>query len=132
MANTGGITATNALSAYKRVLDNNRNIVPQNIQNNSPLKVLRAGDDLEVQSARKSDIPTFESVLDKMVVEPVNQIKSDTRQIFKFANSDNTSKNPNTIELLAAANDAEIAIKLIGEVRNKIITAYQEILRMPI
>lgn len=132
MANIGGITANNALSAYKRALDINKNIVPQGFQPSSPLKVLRAGDDLETIAVQKSSIPSFENVFDKMVSQPINQIKSDTRQIFKFATSENPSKNPNTIELLAAANDAEIAIKLIGEVRNKIISAYQEILRMPI
>lgn len=65
----------------------------------------------------------------KDVVQNVNQqqLESD-KQIQELA----TGKNKNVAEVMITAEKADISLKLMTSVRNKIIEAYQEIMKMQV
>ena len=75
----------------------------------------------------KSDV-TFDKTL-KDAIDKVNelQIKAD-----KAAQDLATGRTDNIAEVMIAAEKADIALRLMMQVRNKMIDAYQEIMKMQV
>ena len=69
---------------------------------------------------------SFKDVLAKSL-EEVNRMQVEAQQaVNKFA----TGETTNQAEVIAAVRQAEIAFQLMTEVRNKLVDAYQEVMRM--
>lgn len=65
----------------------------------------------------------------KGAIESVNQISHEADvQMQKLA----TGETKNVAEVMIAAEKANVAVKLFTQVRNKIIDAYQEIMKMQV
>ena len=65
----------------------------------------------------------------KDAVQSVNQAQHESdRKMQEIA----TGKNHNVAEVMIAAEKADISLKLMVQVRNKIIEAYQEIMKMQV
>jgi flagellar hook-basal body complex protein FliE len=65
----------------------------------------------------------------KEAVGSVNSMQKDSdKQIEQLA----TGKNHNVAEVMLTAEKADIALKLMVQVRNKIIEAYQEVMKMQV
>ena len=85
----------------------------------------------QTQQMKKSltaSIPGFNDTL-------INSIKeANTLQIKAQEAMENlaTGRSQNIHETLLAIEQAEIAFKMIAQVRNKVMTAYQEIMRMAV
>ena len=72
--------------------------------------------------------PTFADSL-KMAVDNVNQLQ---KQADKKMQELATGKSQNIHEVMIATERADIALKLMMQVRNKIIEAYQEVMKMQV
>jgi flagellar hook-basal body complex protein FliE len=74
------------------------------------------------------DIKSFAETL-KDAVGSVNQLSQESNiQIQKLA----TGESKNIPEVMIAAEKASVAFKLLTQVRNKIIDAYQEVMKMQV
>jgi len=79
-----------------------------------------------VQSTQKKSEADFADIL-KNAIEKVNQIQKNAEQMSAdFA----LGKISNIHEVIIEAEKATIALRLTNEVRNRIVQAYQEIMRM--
>ncbi|HOJ88020.1 MAG TPA: flagellar hook-basal body complex protein FliE [Pseudothermotoga sp.] len=79
-----------------------------------------------VQSTQKKTEADFADIL-KNAIEKVNQIQKNAEQMSAdFA----LGKISNIHEVIIEAEKATIALRLTNEVRNRIVQAYQEIMRM--
>ncbi len=83
------------------------------------------GSGFQKQQANKSQID-FSSVF-KDALEKVNQLQKNAE---KLASDFALGKISNIHEVIIEAEKATIALRLTNEVRNKIIEAYREIMRM--
>ncbi len=71
---------------------------------------------------------SFQDTL-KTAIDKVNQLQKESdKSIQNLA----TGKTDNVAEVMITAEKADIALKLMVQVRNKIIDAYQEIMRMQV
>jgi flagellar hook-basal body complex protein FliE len=87
-------------------------------------------DRMNADSLRGSqqEIKTFADTL-KEAVSSVNQLSQEANvQIQKLA----TGETKNIPEVMIAAEKSSVAFKLMAQVRNKIIDAYQEIMKMQV
>lgn len=82
------------------------------------------GDDPSSQKLQESFSKTFKKAVDR-----VNDLqKLADRKIENFS----TGKSKNIPEVMIAVERADLALKLMVKVRNKIVEAYQEIMRMQV
>jgi flagellar hook-basal body complex protein FliE len=82
---------------------------------------------LSSPSVEKSE-KSFADTL-KDAVNSVNTMQKDSdKKMEELA----TGKNHNVAEVMIAAEKADISLKLLVQVRNKIIEAYQEIMKMQV
>ena len=65
----------------------------------------------------------------KVAFEKVNQLQKQANQKIQAFS---TGKNKNIPEVMIAVERADVAFKLMMKVRNKVIEAYQEVMRMQI
>jgi flagellar hook-basal body complex protein FliE len=92
---------------------------------------LRKGKSSEVQLPKANPSVSGESFADtlKKAVNTVDALQKDADvKMQELA----TGKSNNIHETMIAAEKADIALKLMVQVRNKIIDAYQEIMRMQV
>jgi len=66
-----------------------------------------------------------------MVKDAMNTVASDTAKAEQMAVGSATGK-VDLIEVVSAVNDAEMTLQTVVAVRDQVIRAYQDILRMPI
>ena len=86
-------------------------------------------DQINVDALRGSDNSTSFADTLKNAVQSVNQISKEADiQIQKLA----TGENKNIAEVMISAEKASVAVKLLTQVRNKIIDAYQEVMKMQV
>jgi flagellar hook-basal body complex protein FliE len=86
-------------------------------------------DKMNADALRGTDnSPSFADTL-KNAVTSVNQMSKESDvQIQKLA----TGENKNIAEVMIQAEKASVAVKLLTQVRNKIIDAYQEVMKMQV
>ena len=79
----------------------------------------------------QDDKPSGPSFLDhlKEGIEEVNQIQKNADTM---ATNLATGKQQNIHETMLAATQADLSFNLMVQVRNKVLEAYQEVMRMPI
>ncbi|MDF3048212.1 MAG: flagellar hook-basal body protein FliE [Candidatus Midichloriaceae bacterium] len=128
-----------AVTAYRKAIEANKNIqasVEAQLKLSKPRAILRQGDDLTVLSPQAVAAPvvkTFGAVLNNELIQnPVNKIGSASKTMFEVAKADGKELGPNLVELVEAVDTAQITINTMVKVRDLFISAYQEIMRMPI
>jgi flagellar hook-basal body complex protein FliE len=85
-------------------------------------------DDINRETTGADDVGSFAETL-KNAVGKVNEMSIEANQeIQKLA----TGQTRNVPEVMIAAEKASIAFKLMTQVRNKIIDAYQEVMKMQV
>lgn len=72
--------------------------------------------------------PGFSDQLLEFVKKANEELKTGEAESLKFA----TGETNNIHETMLAAERANIALRLVGSVRNRLLEAYQEIMRMPV
>ncbi len=85
-------------------------------------------DQMKPMSATPSDGKSFADTL-KDAVGTVNQLQKDSD---KQAQMLATGKTTNIPEVMMAAEKADIAVRMMVQVRNKIIDAYNEVMKMQV
>ncbi|RST67784.1 flagellar hook-basal body complex protein FliE [Candidatus Aquarickettsia rohweri] len=131
---TSSIKATynQAVDAYKRTNKNikttglsSQNSKTNNI--NSGTGVLYSGDKIDVLSQGVSKAPQFSTVIQELIKSRVQKVKSSEK-----VSLDAIKGKAGIIEVMAAVNDSEVALQEIVTVRDKIVGAYLDILKMPL
>jgi flagellar hook-basal body complex protein FliE len=79
-------------------------------------------------SKNKNSNKTFADTL-KEAVQTVNQLQKSSDQATQDLA---TGKTDNVANVMIAAEKADVALRVMVQVRNKIIDAYQEIMKMPV
>ena len=72
--------------------------------------------------------PNFGDVLKKAIAEVNGLEKEADRQVVELA----TGRAANVHEAMLALQKADISFRLLMEIRDKLISAYQEIMRLPV
>jgi flagellar hook-basal body complex protein FliE len=126
-----------AVTAYRKAIEANKNIqasVEAQLKLAKPRAILRQGDDLTVLSPQAAPaVSSFGAVLNNELLQnPVNKIGSASKTMFEVAKADGKELGPNLVELVEAVDTAQITINTMVKVRDLFISAYQEIMRMPI
>ncbi len=75
------------------------------------------------------DAPMFGELL-KNTIESVNE----TQQTAKHMKTgfENGTSDASLVEVMVASQKADLSFRAVAEVRNKLVTAYQEIMNMPV
>lgn len=80
----------------------------------------------QISKPEKNSNNSFQNTLSKLVTDVDNQIKESDRLSEEFA----IGKNNNIHEVMIASEKAGISLKFLMQIRNKLLDAYQEIMRM--
>ncbi|MCE2993892.1 MAG: flagellar hook-basal body complex protein FliE [Alphaproteobacteria bacterium] len=130
-----------AVGAYKKILDANRKIKPsRDINTAQPNMVLRKGDELlklnsNIISSASNHVSqsSFEDVLtNEFVKKPISTIKSESKRLFNITQEDALTENQKVLELIKTVDTMDITVKSLVAVRDKIVSSYLDILKMPI
>jgi flagellar hook-basal body complex protein FliE len=76
-----------------------------------------------------ADAPRFGDLL-KNTIETVNEIQQVSGQM--KAGFENGTSDASLVEVMVATQKADLSFRAMTEVRNKLVTAYQEIMNMPV
>ena len=88
-----------------------------------PTESLKPKDKLD--PSQKGDLPSFNEVL-KNAIKDVNQLQADADKVVKDIQ---LGKDVDIHQAMIALNKMEVSFKVLMEVRDKILTAYQEVMR---
>lgn len=77
--------------------------------------------------AREPEGPSFSELLQNIKAEAVQTGKSDEKQSMLAA-----AGQANVTDVVTAVSAAEVTLQAVTAVRDRVISAYQEIMRMPI
>ena len=83
-------------------------------------------DPARINKGSKNDSSSFQNTLSELVTNVDKQLKESDRLTEDFA----IGKNNNIHEVMIAAEKAGISLKFLLQIRNKLLDAYQEIMRM--
>ncbi len=82
----------------------------------------------EKSKIKKNETLNFADIL-KQAIGEVNQLQKEAKQVLEdFA----TGKEENIEKVVATIERADVALRILTEVRNRAIEAYQEIMRMQV
>ena len=101
------------------------------ISNEQLLSQIRSlGRELQVPGTQESPATTGFGDLLKNSLDAVNEAQQTSRD-FKVGFETGTG-DASLVEVMIASQKADIAFRAVTEVRNKLITAYQDIMNMPV
>lgn len=130
-----------AVAAYKKILNTNKHIKPSALQFNlqKPQSILRVGDNIQVGSAKESTAPSqvtasdFTSVLKSAFVEtPAKSVKASAKQLFSLTNDGAGKRAVNVVETMKNMDQLSLTVSSMVAIRDKIVAAYMDIMRLPI
>jgi flagellar hook-basal body complex protein FliE len=138
-------TVTKAINAYNKTLQNNANTKPADglvrslndfakTRNNnlkSVESITNAANVIARAQADASTIVTFPQAVSNAMQEHLEKVRQGEKTARKAVNNNGLNK-PDEIEILAAINESESAFNRIVVLRDKLVAAYQEVLKMPI
>jgi flagellar hook-basal body complex protein FliE len=81
------------------------------------------------QKANANEGPAFSTML-KQSIEKVNEMQQESKKL--AAAYEVGDPNVNLVETMIAIQKSGVAFQSMLQVRNKLLTAYQEIMRMPV
>jgi len=76
-----------------------------------------------------TDGPKFGDLL-KNTIDSVNDVQKTSQQM--KTGFENGSSDVSLVEVMVATQKADLSFRAMTEVRNKLVTAYQEIMNMPV
>jgi|APCry1669189034_1035192.scaffolds.fasta_scaffold59669_3 flagellar hook-basal body complex protein FliE len=122
---------SNAVEAYKKANKNVKNLSSSSenskINTNSGHGVLYAGDKMDVLSQGVTKTSQFSSIVQELIKTRVQKVKNADK-----VSLDAIKGRTGMIEVMEAINNSEIALQEIVTVRDKIVAAYLDILKMPL
>jgi flagellar hook-basal body complex protein FliE len=122
---------SNAVEAYKKANKNIKNLSSSSenskISTNSGHGVLYAGDKMDVLSQGVTKTSQFSSIVQELIKTRVQKVKNADK-----VSLDAIKGRTGMIEVMEAINNSEIALQEIVTVRDKIVAAYLDILKMPL
>lgn len=88
-------------------------------------QTLNAANDI---SSKQEPAPSFSETL-QAAFDRINQMQLDSAELARqFA----TGETDDLVQVVTAAEEASVALQLAVQVRNKVVEAYQEIIRMQV
>ena len=121
----------NAVEAYQKANKNVKNLgsTTQNnkINTNSGQGVLYAGDKMDILSQGVAKTSQFSSIVQELIKVRVQKVKKADK-----VSLDAIKGKTGMIEVMEAINNSEIALQEIVTVRDKIVSSYLDILKMPL
>ncbi|MBY0580665.1 MAG: flagellar hook-basal body complex protein FliE [Rickettsiales bacterium] len=122
---------SNAVEAYKKANKNVKNLSSSSenskISTNPGHGVLYAGDKMDVLSQGVTKTSQFSSIVQELIKTRVQKVKNADK-----VSLDAIKGRTGMIEVMEAINNSEIALQEIVTVRDKIVAAYLDILKMPL
>ena len=122
---------SNAVEAYKKANKNVKNLSSSSenskISTNSGHGVLYAGDKMDVLSQGVTKTSQFSSIVQELIKTRMQKVKNADK-----VSLDAIKGRTGMIEVMEAINNSEIALQEIVTVRDKIVAAYLDILKMPL
>jgi flagellar hook-basal body complex protein FliE len=82
--------------------------------------------------SRKSDLPSISGSFGKMLTDSINQVNRLQVEADSNINDLSTGKQPDIHRTMIAMEKASISFELLMQIRNKVISAYDRIMRLPI
>ena len=121
----------NAVEAYQKANKNVKNLgsTTQNnkVNTNSGQGVLYAGDKMDILSQGVAKTSQFSSIVQELIKVRVQKVKKADK-----VSLDAIKGKTGMIEVMEAINNSEIALQEIVTVRDKIVSSYLDILKMPL
>lgn len=121
----------NAVEAYQKANKNVKNLgsTTQNnkVNTNSGQGVLYAGDKMDILSQGVAKTSQFSSIVQELIKVRVQKVKKTDK-----VSLDAIKGKTGMIEVMEAINNSEIALQEIVTVRDKIVSSYLDILKMPL
>lgn len=122
---------SNAVEAYQKANKNVKNLgsTTQNnkVNTNSGQGVLYAGDKMDILSQGVAKTSQFSSIVQELIKVRVQKVKKADK-----VSLDAIKGKTGMIEVMEAINNSEIALQEIVTVRDKIVSSYLDILKMPL
>jgi flagellar hook-basal body complex protein FliE len=81
-----------------------------------------------LKGAAKPAAPGFDKLLGKFV----NEVSDLQKQVDESVRKGASGEPEEIHDMLLAVNKAELSFRLLVEVRNKLVEAYQEVMRLPV
>ena len=101
------------------------------ISNEQLLSQIRSlGRELQVSGAQEAPATTGFGDLLKTSLDAVNEAQQHSRDL--KVDFETGSRDVPLVEVMIASQKADIAFRAVTEVRNKLISAYQDIMNMPV
>jgi flagellar hook-basal body complex protein FliE len=121
----------NAVEAYQKANKNVKNLgsttQTNKVNTNSGQGVLYAGDKMDILSQGVSKTSQFSSIVQELIKARVQKVKKADK-----VSLDAIKGKTGMIEVMEAINNSEIALQEIVTVRDKIVSSYLDILKMPL
>ena len=121
----------NAVEAYQKANKNVKNLgsttQTNKINTNSGQGVLYAGDKMDILSQGVAKTSQFSSIVQELIKARVQKVKKADK-----VSLDAIKGKTGMIEVMEAINNSEIALQEIVTVRDKIVSSYLDILKMPL
>ena len=121
----------NAVEAYQKANKNVKNLgsttQTNKVNTNSGQGVLYAGDKMDILSQGVSKTSQFSSIVQELIKARVQKVKKADK-----VSLDAIKGKTGMIEVMEAINNSEIALQEIVIVRDKIVSSYLDILKMPL
>ncbi len=122
---------SNAIEAYQKANKNVKNLssTTQNnkVSTNSGQGVLYAGDKMDILSQGVAKTSQFSSIVQELIKTRAQKVKKADK-----VSLDAIKGKTGMIEVMEAINNSEIALQEIVTVRDKIVSSYLDILKMPL
>jgi flagellar hook-basal body complex protein FliE len=121
----------NAVEAYQKANKNVKNLgsttQTNKVNTNSGQGVLYAGYKMDILSQGVSKTSQFSSIVQELIKARVQKVKKADK-----VSLDAIKGKTGMIEVMEAINNSEIALQEIVTVRDKIVSSYLDILKMPL
>jgi flagellar hook-basal body complex protein FliE len=121
----------NAVEAYQKANKNVKNLgsstQTNKVNTNSGQGVLYAGDKMDILSQGVAKTSQFSSIVQELIKARVQKVKKADK-----VSLDAIKGKTGMIEVMEAINNSEIALQEIVTVRDKIVSSYLDILKMPL
>ncbi|MFQ3307172.1 MAG: flagellar hook-basal body complex protein FliE [Candidatus Midichloriaceae bacterium] len=96
------------------------------VKQSNDLSILKSGDNLSlVNNVSKS--AQFSSIVNEVLKEKIEKVRKSEK-----ASVDGIMGKKSAIEVMAALNESEMAIQELIAVRDKLVSSYMDVLKMPL
>lgn len=122
-----------ASQAYHKAIKQNQGIVPsQELKNaEQQMNVLRLGDDMIVNKVQKPQ--SFPDILKDVISKEIGKVSAGEKKVKSSLRGALDDSQPyDQLQIMSALNESEVALQLIVGGRDKLVNAFNDILKMPL